>query len=177
MLLRMAAVSERPALRGLAGIVDLPVRVGAVARHARTRPEAFVAELEALVVASGLGSNADADAVLACALWLLDQDDARVAELHVIAVREGHVLVSAMLADAAPHRGLAAGGRLPTLSIPETARVVRHFFTQSDCHYLIDGIRYESRRGRTLYRRPHRRSPHRSSRREGVRALLRDAHG
>jgi len=50
-----------------------------------------------------------------------------------------------MLADAAPHRGLAPGGRLPSLSIPETARVVRHFFTPGDCHYVIDGIRYESR--------------------------------
>lgn len=46
-------------------------------------------------------------------------------ELHAIAAREGHVLVAAMLVDAAPHRGLAPGGRRATLDIPTTARVVR----------------------------------------------------
>ena len=141
----MAGASERPALRALARVVDLPVRVGAVARHARTRPAAFVAQLESLIVGSGLGSTADADAVLACALWCLHQDEARLAELHAIAVREGRALVAAILADDAPHRGLARGGRLPRLDIPGTARVVRQVFAQSDQHYLIDGIRYESR--------------------------------
>ena len=108
----MTSCPERPALRGLAGIVDLPVRIGAVARHVRTSPDAFVAQLERLIVESGLGSNAAAEAVVACALWLLDQDDARVSELGTLAVRDGHGLVSALLAEAAPHRGLARGGRL-----------------------------------------------------------------
>ena len=144
MLMGMVA-SEIPALQALSRIVDLPVRVGAVAKHARKRPEAFVAELESLVMASGLGAAGAADAVLACALWLLDQSDARVSELHTVAVREGRAVVSAMLADAAPHRGLAPGGRRKTLDIPVTARVVRHLFVQGDGHYEIDGIRYEPR--------------------------------
>lgn len=145
MLPGMPASSET-ALRGLARIVDLPVRVGAVARRAERNPEAFVAALESLVVESGLGSTAAADAVLACALWLLEQDDAYLSKLHAIAVREGHALVSAMLADAAPHRGLAPGGRLLALDIPSTARVVRRLFVQSGGYhyYLIDGVRYES---------------------------------
>lgn len=145
MLHGMTAAPARPSLQGLAAIVDLPVRVGAVARHARMRPEAFVAELESLIAASALGSAAAGDAVLACALWLLEQGAARVPELHAVAAREGHVLVEAMLVDAAPHRGLAPGGRLATLDIPTTARVVRYLFTQGDSHYLIDGLRYESR--------------------------------
>lgn len=145
MLLGMGPASET-ALRGLARVVDLPVRVGAVARHAHRSPASFVAALESLIVESGLGSTAAADAVLACALWLLEQGDPRVSELHAIAVREEHALVSAMLADAAPHRGLAPGGRLSPLDIPVTARVVRHRFVQSgDYPFLIDGIRYRSR--------------------------------
>lgn len=142
----MTSCPERPALRGLAGIVDLPVRIGAVARHVRTSPDAFVAQLERLIVESGLGSNAAAEAVVACALWLLDQDDARVSELGTLAVRDGHGLVSALLAEAAPHRGLARGGRLAPLDIRETARVRRYVFTEcGDYPYLIDGLHYAVR--------------------------------
>ena len=102
--------------------------------------------LESLVVESGLGSNAAADAVLACALWLLEQDDACLSELHAIAVREGHALISAMLADAAPHRSLASGGRLSPRDVPITARVVRYVFAQSDFHYLSDASRVRGAR-------------------------------
>jgi hypothetical protein len=141
----MAAASYRPALRSLAGIVDLPVRVGAVGRRAHARPDSFVSELESLVVSSGLGGAADNDAMLACALWLLGQDESSLAALHAIAVRDGHAIVAAILADAAPHRGLAPGGRLSPLDIPETARVARHVFTWGDTHdhYLIGGIHYD----------------------------------
>lgn len=142
----MTSAPKRSALRGLAGIVDLPVRIGAVARHVRTSPDAFVAQLERLIVESGLGSNAAAEAVVACALWLLDQDDARVSELRKLAVRDGHALVSALLAEAAPHRGLARGGRLAPLDIRETARVTRYVFTQcGDYPYLINGLHYACR--------------------------------
>jgi len=77
-----AAVTSRPALRSLAAIMDLPVRVGAVARRAEARPEAFVAELASLVVSASLGSPADAEAVLACALWLIDRGASGVPELR-----------------------------------------------------------------------------------------------
>jgi hypothetical protein len=140
----MAGALERPALRALARLVDLPVRVGAVARHARGRPEAFVEQLESLIAGASRGSIADSDALLACALWCLEQSDARLAELHAVAVRDGRALVAAILADDAPHRGLARGGRLPPLDIPRTARVVRQLFTQGDTRYLIDGLPYES---------------------------------
>ena len=141
--LGMTSAPKTPALRGLAGIVDLPVRIGAVARHVCTSPDAFVAQLERLIVESGLGSNAAAEAVVACALWLLDQDDARVSELRNLAVRDGHALVSALLAEAAPHRGLARGGRLAPLDIRETTRVTRYVFTQcGDYPYLINGLHY-----------------------------------
>ena len=139
----------RSAFLRLAAIADLPVRVGAVARHARIGPKAFVSELELLLVASSLGSSAAADAALACALWLLDQEDACVAELHAMALRGEHALVSAVLANAPPHRGLAVGGRLSPLDIPATARVVRRVFSPSspfdDMQYLIDGIPYALR--------------------------------
>jgi hypothetical protein len=138
-----AAVTSRPALRSLAAIVDLPVRVGAVARRAEARPEAFVAELASLVDSASLGSVADAEALLACALWLLDRGSSRVSELHAIARRDGHELVAVLLDEAPAHRGLAPGGRLPPLPIPETARVVRRLFGSGDYHRLIDGVRYD----------------------------------
>ena len=115
------------------------MRVGAVAMRARAAPEPFVANLESLLEASGRAARADADAMLACALWLLDEGEARVPELQAIAVRDGHELVAALLADDAPHRALASGGRLPELGVPETARVVRDTLAPGNYH---DGVRW-----------------------------------
>lgn len=106
--------------------------------------EAFVAELSSLVVSASLGSQAAAEAVLACALWLLDRGASRVPELHAIAMRDGHAVVALLLGEALAHRGLAPGGRLPPLAVPETARVLRRLFTTGDDYsFKIDGIRLD----------------------------------
>ena len=139
----MTSATARPALRALASITDLPLRVGAVARRARARPATFVADLESLLATSR--SAATADVSLACAFWLLNAGASAVPELQDIAVREGRVLVGALLADVEPHRALASGGRLPELGIHETATVVSHMWTRMDPaanHLQCNGVRY-----------------------------------
>jgi hypothetical protein len=138
----VASAFPGPALRALSRIVDLRVRVGAVEKRGRQRPAQLAAELEELLAASRAGVRADADALLACASWLLNGGADEVPELHAMAVREGHVLVAAMLANDAPHRGLAPGGRLPDVSIAETRGVARYVFAREYGYY--DGLQWVS---------------------------------
>lgn len=113
-------------LRRLDGIAELGVRIHAVAdRLARLGPPAFVRSLDKLARDAARGvTTADGDAMLACALWLLDDGAPHVPVLLEAAKAAEHAVAVAMLEDAAPHKQLSRHGRLPDHGGPK--RIVRH---------------------------------------------------
>ncbi|MBS2018668.1 MAG: hypothetical protein JST00_37725 [Deltaproteobacteria bacterium] len=112
-------------LRKLAAIVGLPPRVQAVGdRIRRLGDEGFVAALSELARDAARGARvADADAMLACALFFLRGEPDRLAPLVAAARRTGDGVALAMLDDAPAHKALSYRGRLRDQGAPR--KVVR----------------------------------------------------
>jgi hypothetical protein len=114
-------------LVSLAAIVDLDVRVGAVGeRFRRAGVAAFASDLDALLAQPPSAGGGEADALLACAIWLLNGGERHLPALDAVAVERGLGALHAVLADGAAHRSLARGGRLPDVGLFESARIERH---------------------------------------------------
>ena len=118
-------------LRTLAGIRDLRVRVGAVEKRFRSSGVAALATDLGELLETPPGSQADADALLACAVWLLNDGEPHLDALERIAVARGLAGLHALLEDGAAHRSLARGGRLPEVGLSEIARVSRQQYVRS----------------------------------------------
>jgi hypothetical protein len=122
--------ANRAALAVLAGIVDLDVRVGAVGdRFRRAGGATFAAELDELLGTSP-GRGPETDALLACAVWLLNDGERHLDALDGLAVAHGLAKLHALLEDGSAHRSLARGGRLPDVGLSEVAQVQRHAFVR-----------------------------------------------
>jgi hypothetical protein len=115
-------------LRALAGVADLPVRVGAAGARATTSPERFASDLDGLLGMAARGDRAAKVALLACALWLLGDGEMRVEDLRAIADKGGLQRVAFVLADDAPHKCPSPHGRLPDVGLLEGARPRTHVF-------------------------------------------------
>jgi hypothetical protein len=144
--LRMALrTSKPPALRALAALRDLRVRVGAVQERVRRGGLVTLAcELDELLNAPP-GVPADADALLACAVWLLNDGEAHLDALAGVAAERALPDLCALLEDGVAHRALAHGGRLPEVSIPTSARVARHAWVRDFKTRSFDEMREKLR--------------------------------
>lgn len=114
-------------LRRLAAIVGIPLRVHAVEeRITRLGDAGFVDALDTLARAAATGaSTADADAMLACALYFCRHaGEDRVGALAAAARgRPGATVALALLDAASPHKALSPRGRLRDQGGPR--RVIR----------------------------------------------------
>jgi hypothetical protein len=138
--------SRPPALRALSGILDLRVRVGAVERRFRSSGAVTLAtDLDALLEAPP-GVQADADALLACAIWLLNDGEPHLDALDALAVARKLRGLHALLENGAAHRSLARGGRLPEAGLSEVARVARHVHLVEVRTTVFQEMRAELRR-------------------------------
>ena len=102
-------------LRRLGAITELPLRVQAVRdRLEQLGPDGFAASLDGLARDAARGLiEADANAMLACALWLTNDGRPQIGALLDAAQGGDHLVATAMLEDGPAHKQMSRHGRLP----------------------------------------------------------------